>query len=79
MEHLIRKRLEIVLARTFNASQLIFFFQLAIPGLFLVCYSLFKQALQFLQQINVKNVHPVGILCCDSNPQPESQVSSHNY
>ena len=29
------------------------------PGLFLVYFRLFKQTLEFLQQINVKNVHPV--------------------
>ena len=27
---------------------------------FLFIFSLFKQTLQFLQQINVKNVHPVS-------------------
>ena len=34
------------------------FFKWAIPGLFFVYFCLFKQTLQFLQQINVKNVHP---------------------
>ena len=29
------------------------------PRLFLIYFRLFKQTLQFLQQINVKNVHPV--------------------
>ena len=29
------------------------------PGPFLFIFGLFKQTLQFLQQINVKNVHPV--------------------
>ena len=29
------------------------------PSLFLHIFSLFKQTIQFLQQINVKNVHPV--------------------
>ena len=31
----------------------------AILGLFLIYFRLFKQALHFLLQINVKNVHPV--------------------
>ena len=31
----------------------------AIPGLYFVYFRLFNQTLQFLQQINVKNVHPV--------------------
>ena len=35
------------------------FLKRAIPGLFFVYFRLFKQTLQFLQQINVKNVHPV--------------------
>ena len=30
------------------------------PGLFFMYFHLFKQTLQFLQQINVKNVHPVS-------------------
>ena len=30
------------------------------PGLFFVYFRLFKQTLQFSQQINVKNVHPVN-------------------
>ena len=29
------------------------------PGLFLIYFRLFKEIIQFLQQINVKNVHPV--------------------
>ena len=33
-----------------------FFKKWANPGLFFVYFCLFKQALQFLQQINVKNV-----------------------
>ena len=36
------------------------FFKWANPGLFFVYFCLFKQTLQFLQQINVKNVHPVS-------------------
>ena len=38
------------------------FFKWANPGLFLFIFSLFKQTLQFLQQINVKkcHVHPVS-------------------
>ena len=38
----------------------------AILGLFFVYFYIFKQTLQFLQQINVKNVHPVH----DLNPRP---------
>ena len=37
----------------------IFFLKWANPGLFFVYFRLFKQTLQFWQQINVKNVHPV--------------------
>ena len=49
-----------------------FFFKWAIPGVFLfVC--LFKQSLQFLQQIYVKNVHPVyGAGICTHNIQDMS-------
>ena len=36
-----------------------FFKKWAIPGLFFFTFFLFKQTLQFLHQINVKNVHPV--------------------
>ena len=42
----------------------------AIPGLFSVYFRLFKQILQFLQQICVKNVHPAygaGIRTHDLN------------
>ena len=38
-----------------------FFKKWANPGLFFVYFRLFKQTIQFLQQINVKNVHPVYI------------------
>ena len=31
----------------------------AIPGLFLIYFRLFKHTLQFLQQINVKYLHPL--------------------
>ena len=34
------------------------FFKWANPGLFSFIFGLFKEAIQFLQQINVKNVHP---------------------
>ena len=37
----------------------IFLIKWAIPGLFFIYFCLFKQTLQFLQQIYVKNVHPV--------------------
>ena len=35
------------------------FFKLAIPGLFFKYFRLFKQTLQFLQQLHVKSVPPV--------------------
>ena len=35
------------------------FFLWAVPGHFFIYLCLFKQTLQCLQQINVKNVHPV--------------------
>ena len=44
-------------------------FSSAIPGLFFIYFRLFKQALQFLQQINVKQC-PSSIRHWDSNPQP---------
>ena len=47
---------------------ILFFKKCEIPGLFFVYFRLFKQTLQFLQQIYVKNVHPVygaGILTHD--------------
>ena len=31
-------------------------------GLFFIYFRLFKHTLQYLQQINVKNVHPVTVL-----------------
>ena len=41
---------------TMNA---LIFFKCEISGLFFVYFRLFKPTLKFLQQINVKNVHPV--------------------
>ena len=38
---------------------IIFLKKWANPGLFFIYFRLFKHTLQFLQQINVKNVHPV--------------------
>ena len=35
------------------------FLKCAYPGLFLIYFRLFEHRLQFLQKINVKNVHPV--------------------
>ena len=43
----------------FHTQQNSFLNEWAIPGLFFVYFRLFKQTLQFSQQINVKNVHPV--------------------
>ena len=39
-----------------------YFFKIkwANPGFFFIYFHLFKQTLQFLQQINAKNVHPVS-------------------
>ena len=45
--------------QTYIANVQCFFKKWANPGLFFVYFRLFKQTLQFLQQINVKNVHPV--------------------
>ena len=42
---------------------------MAILGLFFVYFRLFKQTKQFLQQINVKNVHPVY----------SAGIQTHNY
>ena len=39
----------------------------AILGIFFVYFHIFKQKCQFIQQINVKNVHPVYLWCWDSN------------
>ena len=46
-----------------------YFFKWAILDLFFVYFHLFKQILQFLQQIIVKKC-PSNIRCWDSNPQP---------
>ena len=35
------------------------FLKMCQPGLFLFIFGLFKQTLQILEQIDVKNVHPV--------------------
>ena len=35
------------------------FLKCVFPGLFFVYFRLFRQTLQYLQQINVKNFHPV--------------------
>ena len=45
------------------------FFRWANPGLFFIYFRLFKQTLQFLQQINVKKC-PSSIRRQDSNSQP---------
>ena len=37
-----------------------YFLKWAIRGIFFVYFRLFKQMLQFLQQYDVKNVHPVS-------------------
>ena len=42
-----------------SKTKSIFLKKWAIPGLFFVYLRLFKQTLQFLQQISMKNVHPV--------------------
>ena len=49
-------------------------FKLAILGLFFVHFRLFKQPLQFLQQLNVKKC-PSSLRCLDSN----SQSSEHKF
>ena len=42
-----------------HATRFISILKMGNPGLFFAYFRLFKQKLQFLQQINVKNVHPV--------------------
>ena len=54
------------------------FWKRAIPGLFFVCFRIFKQTLQFLQQINVKKC-PSSIQRSDSNPGPSGHESSHYH
>ena len=44
------------------------------PASFFVYFDLFKQTLQFLQQINVKKC-PSSIRCRDSNPGPSEYES----
>ena len=53
---------------------LLTFFKWANPGLFLFIFDLFKQTLQFFQQICVKKC-PSSIWCRDSNPQPSERES----
>ena len=50
------------------------FFKWANPGLFLIDFRIFKQALQFLQLINVKKC-PSSIQCWNLNPKPLGQKS----
>ena len=48
----------------------------SIPGSFFIYFRLFKQILQSIQLINMKNVHPVySIRCCDLNPRPSEHES----
>ena len=47
------------LRKRMQGSYLFFLKKIGHPGLFLVYFGLFKQTLQYLQQINLKNVHPV--------------------
>ena len=54
------------LARSYSY---IFFKKWAIPDLFLVYFRLFKQTIQFLQQIDVKK-YPSSVRCWDLNPRP---------
>ena len=55
-----------------HSLHLNFFFKWAILSIFFVYFRLFKQTLQFLQQIYVKkrNVHPVSIWHRYLNPRP---------
>ena len=53
----------------FHTQQNSFLNEWAIPGLFFVYFRLFKQTLQFSQQINVKKCSS-SIQCWDSNSQP---------
>ena len=52
------------------------FLKWANPGLFFVYFHLFKQTLQFSQQINVKKC-PSSIQSWDSNSQPYDYESPH--
>ena len=52
-----------------------FFKKWANPGLFSFIFGLFKQTIQFLQQINVKKC-PSSIQCWHSNPRPFEDESS---
>ena len=45
------------------------------PASFSYNFVFFQTNITFLQQINVKNVHPVPIRCWDSNPQPSEHES----
>ena len=47
---------------------------MSIPGIFLSYFRVFKQTLQFLQQIFVKKC-PSSIWCWDSNPLPLERES----
>ena len=44
--------------------------------LFLFIFGLFKQTIQFLQQMNVKNVMSIQYLGWDSNPRPLEREST---
>ena len=51
----------------------------AIPGPFFVYFRLFKQTLQFLQQIYVKNAHLVSIAGIQPPDLQSMSLSSHNH
>ena len=58
---------------------LIFLKKLGYPRpIFSFIFGLFKPTLQIIQQINVKNVHPVSIQHWDSNSRP-SDYESFNH
>ena len=54
---------------SFSNGSFLASFKKAIPGLFFIYFRLFKETLQFLQQINEKQ-YPSSTRCWDLNPQP---------
>ena len=61
---------------TFSRSYLRFFLKIGpTPASFLFIFGLFKQTIQFLQQINVKKC-PSSIRRWDSNPRPLEREST---
>ena len=65
------------LLRVFKAKNYtIYFLLMGHPRTLLIYFCLFKQTLQFLQQIYVKMLCPSKLWCRDLNPQPSEHGSS---